>query len=241
MQPEITSEVKVENKIDQVQNNLPTEPQPQIKSEENQKNWAAFRAQREQERKAREESDRRAEQKAQEAEALRKALEAAVNRPYHNDSQNDGQNEESEEERIEKKVQAALKKERERYEKEAREREHREYPERLASNFSDFQQVCNAENLDYLEYHYPEVAAPYKHLPDSYEKWAGIYKAVKRFVPNPDSKKDMARAEKNLQKPGSISSAGTSQQEGARGSHILTEAKKLANWERMQRSLKGLS
>lgn len=250
MQPQ--EQVKVEEKNVQQQTEQviaqPTqqtkEESPPIKSEENKKNWAEFRAQREIERKAKEEADRRAEQKAAEAEALRQALEALTNKPANNHQINQPYPqdiEESEEEKIERKVQEAIKREREKFEKERKEREHQETPLKLRQHFSDFDKVCTTENLDYLEYHYPEVAAPYAQLPDSYEKWAAVYKAVKRFVPNPDSHKDAQKIEKNLSKPASISAPGVAQGGTALSSSMLSEERKAANWQRMQRAMKGLS
>lgn len=216
---------------------------PDIKSEENKANWKAFREQRELERKAREEADRRALEKAAEAEALRAALEAITNKPStsRQSSHDYDDNEETEEQRIDKRVEAAIKQREAQAEQQRKQREMQEYPERLVSNYSDFNKVCNSENLDYLEYHYPEVATPFKHLPDGYDKWAAIYKAVKRFVPNIDSKQDQHRAEKNLNKPGSISSPGNTQGGNAMPAARLDEERKKANWERMQRTLKGLS
>jgi hypothetical protein len=82
---------------------------------------------------------------------------------------------------------------------------------------------------------------PFSHLPDGYDKWQAIYKAVKRFVPNTDSRQDSMKAERNLQKPASISSPGNTQGGNAMPGAKLDESRKAANWERMQRTLKGLS
>lgn len=247
------SENKTEQKIEQVQTQpqapiaqakQEAEPAPEVKSEENKANWKAFREQRESERKAREESDRRATEKAAEAQALRAALEAAVNKQSNNHQiRNEGfdDSEETEEQKIDRKVEAAIKQREAKYEQERRVREQQEFPERLRENFNDFNKVCTSENLDYLEYHYPEVAVPFKHLPEGYDKWAAIYKAVKRFVPNTDSRNESMRAEKNLNKPGSISSTGNTHGGNAMPAAKLDESRKAANWERMQRTLKGLS
>jgi len=245
MQPQ-QSEVKQEEKKQQEQPVVAkeqTEAAPPIKSEENQANWHAFREQQKANRKAKEEAERLAKQKSEEAEALKRALEALTNKPTHtipNDYAADPV-EESEEDRISRKVQEAIQKERQKYEAEARQREHQEFPQRLQSNFSDFNQVCNTDNLDYLEYHYPEVAAPFKYLPDGYDKWSAIYKAVKRFVPNTDSRKDQQKVEKNLSKPGSMSAPGTTQGTSAMPIARLDEQRKQDNWERMRKAMKGLS
>jgi len=244
-------ENKIEQKIEQVQNpssqilpNSPpiTEPSPTIKTEENQANWKVFREQREAERKAKELADKRAYEKAEEAAALRAALEALANKPSnnYNSRDNDSQDtEESEDQRIKRRVEEIIKEREILAEKQKQEKEQQEFPTRLINTYHDFNQVCTSENLDYLEYHFPEVATPFKYLADGYEKWAAVYKAVKRFVPNLDSRHDSHRAEKNLQKPGSISSPGRTQGESALPSAKLDESRKAANWERMQRVIKS--
>lgn len=236
------NENNVEQKIEQQQNTqaqkpqAPVEPAPVIKSEENQANWKAFREQREAERKAREEAVRIAAQKSAEAEALRQALEAVVNKPGHIDQEI----EETEDQRIERRVNQIIQERETKAEKERQEREQREFPQKLISAHPDFQKVCTTENLDYFDYHYPELAAPFKAMPESFEKWSAIYKAVKRFIPNVDSKQDQSKVEKNLSKPGSISAPGVAHGGNAMPSARLDEARKQANWERMQRVMKGL-
>lgn len=218
------------------------EDSPPIKSEENQANWRAFRERRDLERKAMEEAQKRADQKSAEAEALKAAMEALVNRGTPNNQANDTMsfdNDQEQEAKIERKIQEALRKDREQYRKEQQEREVQEAPRRLLEIHPDFNQVVTTENCDYIDYHYPELAAPFKHMPEGIEKWSAMYKTVKRFVPNTDSKKDMARVERNMSKPGSVSSTAAAQTTGP-GTHMLTEERRKSNWERMQRQLKGI-
>lgn len=237
-------ENKQEQKNEQVQSQPivenKTETAPSIKSEENQANWKAFREQRESERKAREEAERRAAEKAAEAEALKAALEASLNKPQQSNSHNQD-SEETEEQRIDRRVNALLAEREAQYEKTRQNREREEAPVRIMQAYPDFKQVVSVENCDYLDYHHPELTAPYKYMPEGYEKWEAMYKAIKKFVPNVNSKQEEKRVEKNLQKPGSISSTGSTQGTGAMPSARLDDAKKEANWARMQRSLKGLS
>lgn len=217
---------------------------PEIKTEENKANWRAFREQREAERKTREEALHRAREKEAEAEALRAALEALANKPSNNNRINEHgyeETEETEEQKIDRKVEQALRQREVIAEKQRREQEQRDLPNRLANTYSDFNRVCTSENLDYLEYHYPEVAKPLQRLPDDFDKWADIYKAVKKFVPNIDSRNEAKKAEKNLQKPGSISSSGNTLGANAMPGARLDEQRKAANWERMQKTIKGLS
>ncbi len=209
-------------------------------SNENEINWRKFREQRDQDRKLAEESARRAAEKEAEAAAMKAAMEALLNKPHPN-QYGDETNEESDEEKIEKKVNAILAKREVQMAQERAQREAQDLPQKLSQAYSDFNTVCSSENLDYLEFHYPEVATPYKHMPEGFEKWASIYKAVKKFVPNPDSKKDVKKAEANLKRPQSISSPGMTESGQAMPAARLDEARKAENWARMQKTLKGLS
>lgn len=258
MQPE--AQDKKEEKKEQQQNPVQGQQQvpqnqavekkeensPHIKTEENQENWKVFRAQRDIDRKAKQEAEKMAAQKAAEAEALKAALEAITNKPVQRTKEPEyGYSEESDDEVLQKKIDSAveqrLERERKKYQEEQREREKVEIPTKLRQAFPDFSQVCSAENTDYLEYHYPEVAAAFEYMPDSFEKWANVYKAVKRFVPNTDTRKEQARAEKNMQKPNSISASGATQGNSAMPQAKLDEQRKSDNWARMQRTLKGLN
>ncbi len=199
-------------------------------------NWRNFRANRDKERKEREEADKRAREKEKEAEALKAALDALVNKQQ---PQNHEQVEETEEDRIQKHVEKALHK-REQEESQKRvERERQEMPSKLATVYSDFNKVCTEDNIDYLEYHYPEVAEAYKHMPDGFDKWSNVYKAIKRFVPNTDTKKDQAKADKNFSKPQAISKPGATPT-GDGAPIYLDDKRRNDNWKRMQRVMKGV-
>lgn len=236
--PQNTVEIKTEQVKNEEQNNqISVESTVQEPIED--KNWAAIREQRKADRKAKEEAERRALEKAEEAAALRAALEAIANKPSptFNTSY---QEEETEEQRLDRIVEARLKQKEEQYKKENYERELREYPSRLRQNYPDFEKVVSAENIDYIEYKNPEITAPYEYMPDGYKKWEMIYKAIKKHIPNLDARKEEARVEKNLSKPGSISSTGTIQPPSSGSSIMLTQAQKDANWARMQKDRKGL-
>jgi len=233
----------VENKI-QSNNSVQQEASPPIKTEENQANWKAFREQREVERKARMAAEQRASEKAAEAEAMRSALEAAINKPSNNHQIQDHgsqDNEETEDQRIDRRVNKIIKEKEEQYQKEQHQREMQEYPQRLTQMYPDFNKTISSENLDYLDFHYPEVSKPLQRLNEGFDKWSDIYKAVKKFVPNNTSNQDMQRAEKNLAKPGSVSTPGATQGSSAMPSARLTEERKAENWARMERARKGLS
>lgn len=221
-----------QEKNEQVINPIVTEP------DNEDPNWKVVREQRKAERKAREEAEKRAADKAAEAEALKAALEAITNRPQPQSYNNE---DETEDQRLQRTVEAIVKKREQEFLQKQREREAQEYPSRLRANLPEFDKVCHSDNLDYLEYHHPEVAKAFSYMPEGYEKWEAIYRATKKYVPNLDAKREMAKVEKNLSKPGSISSTGTTQPQGTPQPARLTEAQRKANWERMQRTLKGLS
>ena len=249
----MTVEVKTEDKepIAQSQNTQPNKntqqpvaaPVEPVETDQ-EKNWKKFKEARAEERKQLEESRKHAAQKTAEAEALKAAMDAILNKnqvPQQQLRNDYDQEEETEEQRIEKHVKRALDNQRIAHEKQRVEEEKKSFPTRLANDFRDFDQVCSSSNLDYLDYHYPEVAEPFSNMPDGYEKWKAIYKAVKRFVPNTDSKKEANRADSNMKKPQSMSAPALTQAGDVQSSHKLDQKRKEENWARMQRTLKGLS
>jgi hypothetical protein len=201
-------------------------------------NWRKFRQERAVERKQKEESEKKAAESAKEAAALKAAMEALINRNQPQETPSNQYEDKTDEQKIQEKIDAALSARERVWEQQRAQKEHAEFPKRLAANFKDFNEVCTTENLDYMEFHYPEVAEPFKHLPDSYDKWASIYKAVKRFVPNPSDSKDRKKAEINNKKPQSMSVPGATQT-GDSAPHVLDDKKRADNWARMQRVMRG--
>lgn len=232
----------VQEKIDVTKNEKPVE---QALESDKEINWRKFKEAREQERKHSEEMSKKASEKEAEAQALKAALDAVLNKPNQNQQQysNTGfeEPEESEDARIEKKVLAAIAKRDEAVERQRKERETQEYPTKLRNDMRDFDDVCNASNLDYLDYHYPEVSKPFAYMPDGYEKWAAVYKAVKRFIPNTNTKKDEAKMQNNLNKPQASNSSLTNKGENILPNAKALEATRAANYARMQKTIKGLS
>ncbi len=210
-------------------------------------NWKAFREARKQDRIAREAAEKKAAEKQEEVAALKAAMEAAFSRESQQQQprqQNDYgyADTETEDERIEKKVQNALAAREAEAARLRAQREQQEYPQRLQQHFSDFQQAISSENLDYLEYHYPEVARPLQRLVDGYDKWHDIYKAVKKFVPNNQTARQEAnRADANFNKPKSMATTNVASPGEAVGSARLSEERRAQNWARMQKTLKGVS
>lgn len=215
-------------------------------------NWKAFREARKKDRAEKEAAERRAAEKEQEVAALKAAMDAAFSaksapspqayQQYYGMNQGYDQSEETEEQKIERKVNELLSKKEEQYRKQQAEEEQRSYPNRLMKDFPDFGQVCSQENLDYLDFHYPEISRPLQRLGEGYDKWHDTYHAVKKLIPNhSNARKEAAKAEVNNMKPRSISSTGPSPTgEKVREGWQDTEARRAENWARMQRTMKGV-
>lgn len=258
-----TTDVK-ENIITDAQKNTETNTQQQIETPDQHKNepkhsetpedpnWKAFREARKKDRAEREAAERRASEKENEVAALKAAMEAAFTKQsapstqayqqYYGMNQGHDQTEETEEQRIKRLVNEQIAQREEVYKKQAAEHEQREYPNRLRRDFPDFSQVCSQENLDYLDFHYPEISRPLQRLGEGYDKWSDTYHAVKKLIPNHSmAKKDAMRADINNNKPRSISSTGPSPTGNSPPSSWQEiESKRAENWARMQRTMKGV-
>lgn len=231
-------------------NTNPTPAETEVKSTEKAEDpdWRAFREARKKDRAAREAAEQQAREKAEEVAALKAAMEAAFSskapstqayQQYYGMNQ---EPEETEEQRIERKVNELLTKKEQDYAKQQAEREQKEFPLRLKREFPDFTQICSQENLDYLDYHYPEVSRPLQRLQDGYDKWSDIYRAVKKFIPNAaTAKQESIKADINANKPKSMST-NTASPTGERNtsSYQDIEARRAARWEEMKRLMKGV-
>ena len=160
---------------------------------------------------------------------------------YYGMNQAYDQPEENEEQKIERKVNELLAKKEEQYRKQQAEEEQKTYPQRLMKDFPDFGQICSQENLDYLDFHYPEISRPLQRLGEGYDKWHDTYHAVKKLIPNhSNARKEAAKAEANNMKPRSMSSSGPSPMgENVKEGWQNTEARRAENWARMQRTIKS--
>ena len=228
---------------------VPTTDNTDAQSQED-PNWKAFREARKRDRLEREAAEARAADKEKEVAALKAAMEAAFatkNVPspqaYQDYYGMNQQPDESEDQRIERMVEQKLAKKEEQYRREQAEYEAKTYPQRLMKDMPDFNQVCSQENLDYLDYHYPEVSRPLQRLGEGYDKWHDTYHAVKKLIPNHSTaKKEAMRADINSNKPRSMSSNPQAPAATGGGSESWREAeqKRAANWERMRRTLKSV-
>lgn len=230
-------DVSIEKKDNLIQENNEQTKNESIESQE-QINWKKFREQREIDRKQKEQAEKIADEERKKAEAFKAALDSVLNKTSEQNPYTNELDSQTEEERIAKIVQENIEKERKRIENEHLEKEKREFPEKLASTFTDFKKVCSEENLDYFEYHHPEIAEPFKYLPDSFEKWKMIYYAVKKHVPNLSSKDDQKKIDHNFSKPQSMSVKGITST-GDNAPLQLDEKRRNDNWARMQRVMKG--
>jgi len=212
-------------------------------------NWRAFREARKKDRIEKEAAERKAAEREAEVIALKAAMEAAFSKSapspqayqqYYGTAPAD--EEETEEQRIEKKVRAIIDEKERQYAKEQQDRELKEYPTKLSRDFPDFKTVCSQENLDYLDFHYPEISRPLQRLGDGYDKWHDIYYAVKKLIPgHSTARKDASMAESNSMKPRSSSTANLSPPgEITRQTWQDQEQRRAENWARMQRTLKGV-
>jgi hypothetical protein len=236
-QPEmVQNQVKVDTNLDQVKVDTNLQQQP-----EGDPNWKAFREQRKREAIEKAEAIKRANEKEAENAALKAAMEAALAntpRQYSNQEPQD----ETEDERLEKKIQAAIAKRDAEFHRQMAENEKKALPQKLLQAFPDYEQVVNEENGAYLEYHHPELYRSLLRQPENFESCSDIYKVVKKLIPNSTTaKKEAAKADANFAKPKSMSTTGLSQMGEATASAKLSAERKAANWERMQKLLKGVS
>lgn len=249
-QQEQQAPVQVEANAPQPDTNVTQQKQENPIENENHEdpNWRAFREARKRDRIEREAAEQRAAEKEREVIALKSAMEAAFSKSAPSPQayqQYYGMNEapeETEEQKIERKVNELLSKREEQYLKQQYEYEQKEYPNRIRRDYPDFTQVCSQENLDYLDYHYPEISRPLQRLNDGYDKWSDTYHAIKKLIPNHSTaKKEAARADANALKPRSIASTGPSPTgDKPRESWQDTEARRAENYARMQRVMKGV-
>jgi len=227
---------EIQKNVENIPNKMPENPDF-VKSEENQENWKIFREERAKERKAKEEAERLAKQKMEEAEALKKAMEALLETqkaPQQNNSDfKDILYEEDEEKRIQRLIDERLNQERKKYQEDLARAEAQKLPQLIQQNMPDFNQVCTQENVDYLYYKNPSLAKSLEMVPDSYNKWAAVYEAVKGLVPL-QAKNDSNIMQRNLAKPQSAAAVLTDTKPETQGWQ-LSEQRKRENQLRAKR------
>lgn len=97
---------------------------------------------------------------------------------------------------------------------------------KLHSQFSDFQNVVNADNVAMLRELHPEIAQSISANTDLYSKAVSTYKLIKQLgiVPQNTYDQERARAHQNATKPRPLASVSTQQGDGA-----LSRANAFAN------------
>ena len=210
-------------------------------SPENDINWKVFREQRAAERKQAQEAIESERKAKKEAEALKAAMEALLgkNQPVNNNQAEYSADNETEEDRINKIIETKLAQKEREYEKAKVEREQAEIPLTMKKIYSDYDNVCSQDNIDYLEHHHPEIYRSLKERPDSVQKFDDAYKVIKKMIPNHDSKKDATRAQVNTVRPQSMNVGGVTQTSDTTIRSYLDQKTKDANHARMQRVIRG--
>lgn len=200
-------------------------------------NFKKFREQRDIERKRMAELEREKTAQQSQIEAMKAAMEALVNKPER-PSLEDEDVEALQAKKIAELVKSEVEKVRASDRMEAERREQEMMLSRLSSMFPDFNEVCSQQNLDYLDFHEPDISKTLQSAKNDINKWSAIYKLAKRMIPNPMSKKEELKIEKNLAKPKSLSIPGLTQTGDSVVRNELTEERKRDNWARMQKARK---
>lgn len=206
-------------------------------------NWRAVREQRKKDKIAREEAEKRATDAQAQADALKVAMEAAFSKmpTQQYQSHQDDYREETEDERIDKKVHAALLAREAQAEKSRIEREKTELPMRLRKAYPDYDKIINEETGAYLEYHHPEILRTILRAKEDFESCSDSYQLVKKLIPGlQEAKKDEVRTQANLLKPKSSSSPSITESGQVTHPFKISEERKAANWERMQKELRSI-
>jgi len=92
-------------------------------------------------------------------------------------------------------------------EEERQNRAKEELPNRLKSQFPDFESVVTKENLEYLKANKPHIALSLAANKDPYAQALAAYDAVKAFCPSTQIREEEQRMNANSQKPGTLGNA----------------------------------
>jgi len=211
-----TNEIKEEDKTEEIQNQEP-EAKIDVKEEDVvEKNWRAVREKQKERERLEKEQQRKIEERDQMIAALQEALksnqpqqsQAPQSTPQTNSS---GYDIDDKDWITGKQLKEFLEKDKKKKEEENRkqeqERMQQESLKQMAARYPDYQEVLSKENLAYLEYHEPEIAAGIQNISDPYLSLANAYKSVKKFVP-PMTQADKEKIERNQQMPKSPSQTG---------------------------------
>ncbi len=239
----VTPQIDTKEEVSNQQN-----PQEGVDESPSAVNFRRFRKEREAERKRMADREKEMEQEKLSRERERhaqetqiKAMEAAMEallKKQNNPDDLDINEKELQEKRVQDLVRAELERVRKIERDEAEAREQASIRDRILSVHPDFNEVCTQENLDYVDFHEPEMSKAFQSAKNDMNKWLAIYKFVKKTIPNPMSKKDERRMEQNDKKPRSISIPGLTET-GDSAPSILSDQRKKDNWARMRKVMQG--
>lgn len=206
--PELNQETTTEDVKDQeVKQDVadtPKEPeQTKEPEDEAEKNWRAVREKRKEDEIIRKEQTKKIEEQQEMLKAM-EALLSKQNQPAQPQNQSEEEEIHPEEWVTGEKLQKILEKDRKERDKLRQQEEQRQTQQRIKSSFPDMDQVLSQDNLAYLEYHEPEIAAGIAQIQDPYLQVANAYKTVKRLVPQVTDQ-DRKKMERTQNTPGSLS------------------------------------
>jgi len=196
------------------------------------RNFKALREERERDRQAREEAERRAMQIEAENKAIKEML-AAQQQPQQTQQQASDYDPDDwatygEVDKVKAEL-AALKQE--------------NFRNRIYRDMPDFDKVVNQENLKKFEAAEPEIAGALNEVQDPYKAGVAAYKYLKQFLPQetPQQKQAKQRVADNAKRPGSLASVGggTPLAESARFEQGLTKELKDQLWREVVEFSKG--
>lgn len=99
-----------------------------------------------------------------------------------------------------------------------RKRADEELPQRLSTQYPDFNSVVTEDNVKQLKALEPEVASALNRIDDKYAQAVAAYKYIKKLVPDAAEQTEFKqRVEKNSKRPGSLSSVSSSSLSQAQG------------------------
>jgi hypothetical protein len=218
------TESELEKKETTEVKDTPPEANNQEGEDEASRNWKAVRERRQEEERLRKEQ----EKKIAEQQEMIKALEAVI---YKSADQGQTQQQPSQIHPDEwvtgQKLQEILEQERQQWQKTQQELKQQQtqaqVQAQMATKYPDYKQVLSADNLSYLEYHDPEIAAGIAQIQDPYIQAVTAYKQIKSFVPQM-TPQDQKKIERTQNTPTTHAAPSTYEAEG--GGRITKERKK---------------
>lgn len=214
------------------------------KENDEDRNWKAFLEKRKEEQRlfdAEKEKNKKLEEdrahREKELEDLKIAFQVMVDKKESSSSFDDGESDQKK--FVQDEIQKLFREENNK--KRIQDENERIYRDSIAikQEMPDLLEVCNQENLAYLEYYNPEIAIPLGKMPDGLEKTKLAYQAIKKHVKM--AKKEKEKVEQNLSKPKSVHSAysneTTSDKENTSG--VLSDKRRNETWQKMQRLISG--